>query len=251
MGFHEVTRLNYNNLNSTEKEMLSYLSDHLEELADLSINDMAAMLKSSRSSVLRMAQKLGYRGYSQMKYEMKQAVETKEVIPANLEEQFRKDVARTFDLADQFNFMPLVQAMDQAGQLIVYATGFVQNNYAKQFCSELFMSGKPNYLVSGESNFSIIARTLTEKDLVIIVSFSGNTPGIQDTVNLLNVKKVPICSVTRLSRNFLTEAARYSLFYETSDLPLPAQQGASMNTLGILLSVLSRKYLEYVLYDEI
>lgn len=70
-GFYEVIKLNYDRLNDTEKEMCSYLADHLEELADLSINDMAKMLQSSRSSVLRMAQKLGYRGYSEMKYEMK------------------------------------------------------------------------------------------------------------------------------------------------------------------------------------
>lgn len=250
-GFYEVIKLNYDRLNDTEKEMCSYLADHLEELADLSINDMAKMLQSSRSSVLRMAQKLGYRGYSEMKYEMKLAAETAEVVPANLEEQFRKDVSRTFDLLEQVNFMPLLQAMEQADHLIIYATGFVQNNYSKQLSSELFMAGRHNYLISGESNFEITARTLTERDLVILVSFSGNTPGIQNTVNLLNVRKVPLCSITKLSSNFLTSASRYQLFYETSDLPLPGHHGASLNALSILLTILARKYLEYVLYDEV
>lgn len=141
-GFYEVIKLNYDRLNDTEKEMCSYLADHLEELADLSINDMAKMLQSSRSSVLRMAQKLGYRGYSEMKYEMKLAAETAEVVPANLEEQFRKDVSRTFDLLEQVNFMPLLQAMEQADHLIIYATGFVQNNYSKQLSS---LNSRPKY----------------------------------------------------------------------------------------------------------
>lgn len=251
MGFFETARLHYDELNDTEKEMVSYIVDHLEDLLNLSINDLAKILKSSRSSILRLSQKLGYRGYSQMKYEMLTAMQTKEVIPINLEEQFHKDIQRTFELANQVNFMPLLQAIDNAQQLIVYATGFVQNNYAKQFSSELFMYGKPNFLVSGETNFNVIANTLTEEDLVIIVSYSGNTPAIQNTVHLLNIKKVPICSITHLSKNFLTDASRYSLFYEVSEIPLPNGTGNSLNALGVLMTILARKYLEYILYDEI
>ncbi len=250
MALQDQVKRNYDALNDTEKEMISYVMDHLDELCQLSITDMAKMLQSSRSSVLRLAQKLGYRGYSQMKYEMQTAVETREVIPDNLVASFRHEVERTFELAEQVNFLPLVQAMSQAQNLILYATGFVQSNYLKQLSSELFMFGRPNFKVNGESNFEIIARSLTSKDLVIIASYSGNTPGILQIVNLLNVRKVPICSVTILSNNKLTEASRYSLFYEVSNLA-GVDDGISMNALGIILSILSRKYLEYTLYDEV
>lgn len=250
IGFFEQVKMRYADLNETEKEMISYVTAHLEDLHDLSIVEMAAMLKSSRSSVLRLAQKLGYRGYSQMKYEMKEAVDAKEVIPANLEEQFQKNVLKTFELVDQVNFMPLLHAIDQAEKLIIYATGFVQNNYAKQFSSELYLYGKPNFLVSGETNFEVISRTLTSKDLVIVVGFSGNTPGIQNAINLLSVRKVPICSITALSKNKLTDASRFSLFYQTSSLPIDGD-GVSLNALSILMTVLARKYLEFILYDEV
>lgn len=250
MALQEQVKLHYDALNETEKEMISYLMDHLDELCGLSITDIARMLQSSRSSVLRLAQKLGYRGYSQLKYEMQNAVQTREVIPDNLVASFRHEVERTFELAEQVNFLPLVQAMSQAQNLILYATGFVQSNYLKQLSSELFMYGRPNFKVNGESNFEIIARSLTSKDLVIIASYSGNTPGILQTINLLSVRKVPICSVTVLSNNKLTEASRYSLFYETSELA-GIEGGISMNSLGIILTILSRKYLEYTFYDEV
>ncbi|UNT95575.1 MurR/RpiR family transcriptional regulator [Allobaculum mucilyticum] len=251
MNFFQQIKVSYDGLNETEKEMASFLVSHTEDLCALSINDMAKMLQSSRSSVLRLAQKLGYRGYSQMKYEMQQALDAREVIPQDLVDQYRYDVLRTFDMCAQVNYMPLLKAIDSSNRLIIYATGFVQNNYSKQFSSELFLYGKPNHLISGETNFEIIARTLTPDDLVIIVSLSGETPHLRNIVNLLNIRKVPICSVTMLSKNFLSDRSQYSLHYEVSPLPLQAEGAQSMNALSVTLTVLARKYLEYAHFDEV
>lgn len=186
-----------------------------------------------------------------MKYEMQQALDAREVIPQDLVDQYRYDVLRTFDMCAQVNYMPLLKAIDSSNRLIIYATGFVQNNYSKQFSSELFLYGKPNHLISGETNFEIIARTLTPDDLVIIVSLSGETPHLRNIVNLLNIRKVPICSVTMLSKNFLSDRSQYSLHYEVSPLPLQAESAQSMNALSVTLTVLARKYLEYAHFDEV
>lgn len=87
MNFFQQVKVSYDGLNDTEKEMASFLVSHTEDLCGLSINDMAKMLQSSRSSVLRLAQKLGYRGYSQMKFEMQEALNAREVIPQDLVDQ--------------------------------------------------------------------------------------------------------------------------------------------------------------------
>lgn len=249
MKFQDTVRLHYDSLNETEKDMISTLMEHLDDYCALSITDLGKMLRSSRSSVLRMAQKLGYRGYSEMKYEMQLAVNTREVIPSNLAEEYRHDVMRTFELANSVNFLPLIEKMERCRNLILYATGFVQNNYTKQLGSELFLYGRPNHLISGETNFDIISKTLGPEDLVIIVSLSGNTPGVIPIVNMLNIRKVPVCSVTRVSENALLRSSQYHLFYECSNLPV--EKGTEMNTLSIILSLLSLKYLEHVLYDEV
>lgn len=251
MRFEETVRLHYDALNETEKDMITTLLDHLNDYCSLSITDLGKMLQSSRSSVLRMAQKLGYRGYSEMKYEMQRDVETREIIPSDLVSLFENDVHRTFELAAQTNFHPLIEHIDRCEKLILYATGFVQNNYTKQLASELFLYGKPNNLINGESNFDIISKSLGPNDLVIVTSLSGETPGIIPTLNMLNIRNVPICSVTRLSQNTLVSHSQYHLFYEASLLPIDNGKGNSLNALGVILTILSRKYLEYVLYDEV
>lgn len=146
--------------------------------------------------------------------------------------------------------MPLVYDIHHARQVIIYATGFVQNNYAKQFSSELFLAGRSNYIVSGESNFEVISHSLTSEDLVIIISYSGNTPGIRQTVNGLNMKNIPILSITQLGKNFLTESSTYQLYYDVTEFPLDDEKIISMNAVGIALTILVRKYQEFVFYDE-
>ena len=112
------------------------------------------------------------------------------------------------------------------------------------------MAGRSNYIVSGETNFEVISRSLTSDDFVIIISLSGNTPGIRTTVNALNMKDIPILSITELGKNFLVENSDYHLYYNTTEFPLEDEHIISMNAVGIVLTILARKYQEFAFFDE-
>lgn len=166
--------------------------------------------------------------------------------------QLKDDIVQTFQYVRHTNFQPLLDRIFKAKDVIVYATGFSQNNCAKEFSNDLFIVGRKNYLVSGEVNFAINAENLGPEDLVIVISLGGNTTGIKNTIKILNMNHVPLCSVTGSSKNFLNEHAQFNLYYETSALPSKkvTQPIYSYTGLSILLSVLNRKYREFILYDE-
>ncbi|KRM96107.1 hypothetical protein FC19_GL001179 [Liquorilactobacillus aquaticus DSM 21051] len=128
----------------------------------------------------------------------------------------------------------------------------VDDFVSKEFANDLFISGRTNFLIAGESNLKIISNKLTSQDLVIVTSLSGNTPGIRDAIKTLKISNVPICSVTSFGTNYLTEHADYSLYYEAGLLPNVNGQEPiySMTCLNLILSILSRKYKEFILFDE-
>ena len=173
MDFDTQAGLIYSTLSDNEKDMIQYIRNHKADVVDMPINELAKVLLSSKSSVLRLAQKLGYTGYSELKYSLKKDIVKKAVVPTDLVEKFRKEIDKTFEYASQVNFASLISEIHKARQVILYATGFTQNNYTKQFSSELFMSGRSNYIVSGETNFEVISHSLTSDDFVIIISLSG------------------------------------------------------------------------------
>ena len=66
MDFDTQAELLYADLNDSEKEMIQYIKSHKQEVINMTINELAKILLSSKSSVLRLAKKLGFTGYSEL-----------------------------------------------------------------------------------------------------------------------------------------------------------------------------------------
>lgn len=251
MNFDQHIQVYFESLSDSEKEIIYYIQNHKQEIVNLSAVDFAEKVLSSKSSISRLSQKLNYKGFSEMKYAIEQDLKKAIVAPSDLVEIIRQNIDKTFQYAEQVNFQPLLFQMKNANNILIYATGFTQHNYSSDFSNELFLSNRPNFLISGETSFEIISQTLTKNDLVFVVSLGGNTKNIQNTIKFLNLNKIPLCSVTSFGKNFLTQYSNYQLFYETSKVPSPITDSATnMIGLNIILSILSQKYREFILFDE-
>ncbi|MDF7681990.1 MurR/RpiR family transcriptional regulator [Lactobacillus sp. ESL0679] len=252
MDFEDKVKLIYDELTDSEKDIVDYIRKNADGVSQTNIVDVAKQTLTSKSSVLRLAKKLGYYGYSELKYSLKATTAKKQKTSHDLIQNLQYDIKKTFEYVEQCNFRGLIEKMFNAKTLIVYATGFSQANCAREFANDLFILGLKNYFVSGEDNLAITAENLGKDDLIIIIGLSGNTQGIKDTINLLNMNHVPICSITRLSENYLNKHSQYNLYYETDRLPSfnVKQPIYSYACLSILLSILSRKCREYLLNTE-
>lgn len=251
MDFDQRVKINYENLSESDKEVISYIERHKVEVINLSAVEFAEKVLSSKSSVSRVSKKLGFNGFSELKYLLKQEVNQSFIPPENFVEQLKNNTDKTFQYANQVNFQPLLNKMKTCKNLYIYATGFTQNNYSKEFSNDLFLSGRSNFLISGETNFDMISRSLTSEDLIIVTSLSGNTAGISGTIKYLSLNKIPICSITAFGKNFLSDNSDYQLYYEVSELPnSTVGSGKCMVALNMILKILSYKYREFILFDE-
>ena len=55
MDFDTQAGLIYSTLNDNEKDMIQYIKNHKADVVDMPINELANVLLSSKSSVLRLA----------------------------------------------------------------------------------------------------------------------------------------------------------------------------------------------------
>ncbi|MDO4680238.1 MAG: MurR/RpiR family transcriptional regulator [Aerococcus sp.] len=251
MNFEQHLRLHYDELSEMEKDMARYLHQYPEQVVDMTIVELGETLLSSKSSILRLAKRLGFHGFSEMKYVIKESLNQQTFTPEDLVSHLKEEIHQTFQYSEQTNFQPILDQLKRAQTVIIYATGFTQTNYSQDFSNDLFLSGRPNYLLSGETNFAMIAETLTARDFVIVTSLTGETPGIRETLKLLEINQVPLLSVTQFGKNYLSDHANYHLYYEITPLPSHIIHGAtSMIALNVILTILARKYREFVLYDE-
>lgn len=252
MSFEDNVKMHFDELSENDKEIVRYLQQNMADAINSSIVDLGEATLSSKSTVLRLAKKLGFRGFSDLKFQLEQDYKADKIIPTDLEQQLHHDIDKTFEYSHQVNFQPLIEAIHDASNVYIYPTGFSQKNFAREFSNDLLIAGKKNYLLDGTTNFDRITRKLNQNDFVIVVSLSGNTPSIKNAIKMLNFRKVPFCSITEFSRNYLSEHANYQLFYEASVIPTaePGDKMSSMTSLPIILGILSRKYREFVLFDE-
>ncbi|MDR4949428.1 MurR/RpiR family transcriptional regulator [Neobacillus cucumis] len=252
MDFELSVKMNYDKLTDSEKEMVKFMMNRPQDVINRNIVELGEAMLSSKSSVLRLAKKLGYRGFSELKYVVRESMTISTLEPTDLTQLLKQDLDWIFRYVDQTNFQPFLQKLKDARMVFLYATGFSQNNFAKEFSKDLMIANRANMLISGESNLSISSSIIMEDDLIIFTSFSGETAGIKDVIRTLKMKNVPIAAITKFGSNFLSEHADYSFYFEASPLPSykHSQSVHSLIGLEVILDVIARKYREFILFDE-
>ncbi|MGP7819673.1 MurR/RpiR family transcriptional regulator [Niallia sp. 01092] len=252
MEFELSVKMNYDKLTDSEKGMVKFMMNRPQDVIDMNIVELGEAMLSSKSSVLRLAKKLGYRGFSELKYVIRESMTISTLEPSDLTQLLKQDLDWIFRYVEQTNFQPFLQKLKDARMVFLYATGFSQNNFTKEFSKDLMIANRSNMLISGDSNLSISSSIIMEEDLIIFTSFSGETAGIKDVIRTLKMKNVPIATITKFGSNFLSENADYSFFFEAT--PLPSHQHKqlvhSIIGLEVILDVIARKYREFILFDE-
>ncbi|MBM7839568.1 DNA-binding MurR/RpiR family transcriptional regulator [Alkalihalobacillus xiaoxiensis] len=62
----------FERLSSTERYLLTYIHDHLDDIATMSIVTLSDRATVSTATIVRLMKKLGYRGYTSFKYRLEQ-----------------------------------------------------------------------------------------------------------------------------------------------------------------------------------
>ena len=249
--FETSVKLHYDELTEAEQEMTRYILNNRELVSQIGIVKLGTLLLSSKSSVLRLAKKLGFNGFSDMKHTLQHSPITPMLEPMDLMGDLKQGLSHMLNYSEQTNFQPFLSKLKNARMIYLFATGFSQNNYTKEFSKDLMINGRSNMLTSGETNLALSIKSMSPDDLIVFTSLSGETPIIKDSVRNLSFKEIPIASFTRFGKNFLSNHATFPMFFEANDIPSPNDEvQSSMGGLTLILDIVTRKYREFILYDE-
>ena len=101
-----------------------------------------------------------------------------------------KEISRVFELSDFSNVSNLIDSIKSAGKIVLIGAGKV--GYAtKGFCMRLKHLGFDSYFL-GDSNVP----SISEKDLLIVASGSGETKTIFDLVNIAKENHSKVVLIT-------------------------------------------------------
>lgn len=180
-------------LNELEKQIVSYMQDHLNELKSIGIRQMAKDKYTSTSTIYKLCNKFGFEGYSDMIYHLTNSKEIS--IDFN---------GRYLEYKQEFH---QILKNKKSSRIIVFGLGF-SAPIADYIQQRLTLLGYQALCVVHMEMFNHL---YTDDTILIVVSYSGQTPRLNELVKNASDNHIPVIS-------FVGNAN--SSIYSSSTLPI-------------------------------
>lgn len=249
-------------LTPKEQQVASFIINYPEEVINMSIDELAAACGTSTSSVVRLCKSADYSGYKELLRALSadlalnqyETITYKDVRPGDSIESIIhsvcmsniKSIENTMTMLNIGDLEKAVDALTAADRIDFYGVG-TSGNVALDAQNKFMRINKISMSSSDPHNQILAATSLKKGDVAVLISYSGNTKDILETADIVKQTEATLISITRYSKNPLSERADIRL-YSSSSEPLirSGPMGSRIGQLTVIdilyTAVVSRKY---------
>jgi transcriptional regulator, rpiR family protein len=252
VDLQDVVNANQHRFSETEREILAFMLENEEFVAESTINSLAHKTYTSTSSIIRLTKKLNFSGFAELKYFIKSSLNRSEPFNPRFIESGREDIQRTYDYLEHMELSGLLKRIHEARTVYCFGTGYAQRNAVQEFAKSMQVCGKFCHVIPARNEFESAMNNMTQDDVVIIVSFSGQTENMREHIKMLALRRIPMIAVTAIGVNYMSSHAEYSLHYQTTPTHISTQRKPyySFVALSGLLDYIVRRYIEHVEHER-
>lgn len=231
-------------LSNLETQVLDFMMEYPELIVDLKVHELAEKLFVSTATVTRTAQKLGFNGYQELKYQFSRYLEgsfreyyAKEPRENLLKSELIKSIEDSL-ISD--NYLKLDQVADfvkSAQTIEIFAIGGSFSLGIELYKKLLHMG----YVSSAKSDWDdllVTSQQMLSTDLAIFISQSGETVRLLDYAKILQGRGVRVVSFIANTNSPLESLSDLSILAKT--VPIYSEQADLSSRIGLasLLDVL-------------
>lgn len=250
------------NLTNKEQQIASYILDYPGDVVRMSIDELASACNVSVSSVVRLCKTLGYSGYKELcrvlsmdlALNQQDNITYTDVRPGDSIQNIIRSVSmnsvkaieNTMAVLDETELEKAVEAISRARRVDFYGVG-TSGTVALDAHNKFLRINKIS-IASADPHLQVLAATtLSPQDVVVLISYTGETKDILETADVINQTGATIISITRYGRNPLSDRANIRLCSSASEtLIRSATMGSRIGQLSIIdmlyTAVVSRDY---------
>jgi len=218
----------------TEKGMAKFLLKSPEAVMDMTIHQFAKAAYTSPSSVIRFCKKLGFQGYKdfhrailyelgirkEMDREEDKEITREDSLEDIVDKVTYKNIAsleNTRKLIDPENLTNCIRLMKECEHITLFGIGS-SLLVAKDAYLKFLRINKSCYLSDDWHAQLLQAQNMTEKDLAIIISYSGLTEEMFHCASAVKDAGARIIAITRFEDTPISRMADYTLWVAASEL---------------------------------
>lgn len=245
MKLDELINKNYNYLSENDIYIWRYISTHKKECENLSIEQLAKKTHVSRTTIMRFAQKIGLKGYSELKVYLK-IDNSKNNYQQNGTDLIYQNYLHYMNELKEKDLSETIQLIMKAKNIYACSTGSIQHNVVSELKRSFLLIGKLIYSIRSINETYVFEEIITSEDIVFMVSYSGENKYILDFTKKLKAKNVPVISITGNKSNTLSQLANISFYVDipSIDNPFGARYGGLANYF-ILIDFILAKYIDF------
>ncbi|MEG0275110.1 MAG: MurR/RpiR family transcriptional regulator [Longicatena sp.] len=251
MKFYEIINKNYSALSSNDLIILEYINTHKEKCSVCSIDELSKATNFSKASIVRFSQRLGFRGFAELKVHIKMSLDKKPVVESqsqNLDVLCNRHIAAVQKLRDE-DFTDMFELMYKARRVYLFGSGQVQYSACKELARIFCTEGIYLCVLDSTPNYEALSQNLSLDDIVIVVSTSGESKEIIQFAKFLKLKGIAFISITKLQQNSLASLSNVNIFFQPSQQMLyhnKSKMIESTSILFFLFEILSLKYQQFI-----
>lgn len=233
----------YNELTDLEKKVVEHILNKPEELLYLTANELAQKLYVSKTSIINLAKKLGFDGYSELRYSMKHHLEKKEksikdILSYNdILSNISEEVDKTLSLQNKDNIDAVVRKIKNSRAIYIIARG-ASKPIGNILSTRLAMLNIKSIFIDDLNLIEVISQSITEEEALILISLSGETNKIIDLAKTVSARGIDIIALTSFSNNSLQKIANYNMFCFADDTETKYNDLISRIGLHVLVQII-------------
>lgn len=248
-----------------EKKISNYLLSNIEEIKSLNTYDLAIKCDVSQASVVRFAKKLGFKGFPEFKislagdlvmqnnekqiqiiYDEIQFDDSTEVLSKKVMYENIKSIEDTYKIINFEEIEKAAETLDSANRIFILGAGF-SGIVARDFQYKLWELGKSVVFDTDQHIQLTNASTAQKGDVVFVISYSGQTLDIYQTILEFKEKGIDIITLTKFATNPIKDIGDISLstIVEKSNL-----RSTSLSSRMAQLTIIDILYIKLIQRDR-
>lgn len=209
--------MNYDMLTNTERHLLHFILDNEDLVQKYTASKIAEKCGVSKTVVINMCQKLGFDGYNELKYFLKNKNKNILKKETNSKNSLLNIVEKTLLINDEKMLDSIAQKICEASCIYVVSRG--TSKAVGMYLTHLLLTLNIKCINVPDYNLlDIIAKKMNHEEIMVALSLSGETPIIVQTAKIVKAYGNSLITITAFANSSLCSYSDYSLFFSSSSL---------------------------------
>lgn len=187
MKFEDLIRENKDKLSQTDLYLAEFILNN--EKLDLSIDELGKACLTSRTSVLRFAKKLGFKGYSELKFFVKRNTKNAE----------SKDIVLSKDYRDVFS------RLDKSENIFIYGNGEYEEQIKMSLKIYLKNLGFLSETYQGRDELTTFNEKSMKNSTIFVLDLDNDQYALELLSLCANIPSLKILVTDSLNKSFLAD----------------------------------------------